>query len=249
MRQRVTFLFCTAGAIWLSGQAFAQVAPLKQAAPLKLAQDPNVQMFEQQYGAQFQILYKTELHFMRSVCQPTKEQYDKIAADAEPALKATIKKYASIMRGIPAQESDPRTPIADGIVKAVRRTLSPEQAARYQQELDQRAAARKRAVVLNLVVKIDKILVLTPEQRIKLGEILEKNWNESWSQRQWLTFSAQYFPPMPDARILPVLTVMQRNVWRGIQKGVVRFGFDLGIVQGIELEDEKWDAERPQEKP
>src|SRR5439155_18686092 len=101
---------------------------------------------------------------MRTVCQPTKQQYEKIAADGEPALKATMTKFAKTWRRPGTDEqSDPRTPITDTLAQSVRATLSPEQAARYQQELEQRAASRKRVAVLNLVSKIDKVLVLTVE--------------------------------------------------------------------------------------
>src|SRR5262249_30238374 len=171
--------------------------------------------------------------------QPTKEQYDKIAADGEAALKATIKKFAGNMRGgivgIAANESDPREPIVEALAKSVRATLAPEQAARYQKELDQRASARKRVILLNLVAKVDKVLVLTPEQRDKLVKILENKWPESWNQTQMLQVltwgGSEYFPQrMPDAEILPILTENQKTVWRGIPKVDVRFGFDIGFL-------------------
>ena len=73
-----------------------------------------VQQFEQQFGPQFRLLYKMELRFMRTVCQPTKQQYEKIAADGEPALKATMAKFAKTWRRPGTDEqSDPRTPITD----------------------------------------------------------------------------------------------------------------------------------------
>ena len=34
-----------------------------------------------QFGPQFKQLHKSELHFMRIICQPTKEQFAKIEAD------------------------------------------------------------------------------------------------------------------------------------------------------------------------
>jgi hypothetical protein len=248
-----------------SGRAFAQEPPRKMAqeaerkAALKRAQEAErkaaldarrkaqeavlaqqAQQFEQQFGPQLRQLYRTELHFLRMVCQPTKQEYEKIAADGEPALKEISTKLAQNARGLSNEQSDPRTPVTTALAKAVRTTLSPEQAARYQKELEQRAAARRQVVLLNLVAKIDKVLVLTADQRAKLGEVLEKNWNESWNQPQLLMYGAQYMPQMPDAKILPLLTQTQQTVWRGIQKVNVRFGINLGILQGMELEDEVW---------
>jgi hypothetical protein len=187
---------------------------------------------------------------MRLVCQPTKPQYEKIAADGETALKATIHKFAGTWRrAMPDGQPEPRTLIAEGLLGSVRATLSPEQAARYQKELDQRRAARKRLAVLNLVCKVDQLLVLTAEQREKLGEILKENWNETWGQSQWLTIGNQYFPPMPDDKILPLFTETQKNVWRDSSRRNIRFGFHLGFLQGIEMEEEVWDDDQPQQKP
>ena len=74
---------------------------------------PELQQFEQQFGAQFRQLHRTELHFMRLVCQPTKQQYEKIAADGETTLQATIKQFAASMRGVVSGDPDPRTPAND----------------------------------------------------------------------------------------------------------------------------------------
>ena len=57
--------------------------------------------------------------------------------------------------------------MAEALAKSVRAHLSPDQAARYQKEIDERAAAHKQAVVLNLVVMVDRALVLTSEQRVR----------------------------------------------------------------------------------
>jgi hypothetical protein len=201
---------------------------------------------EQQLAPHFRQSYRTELHFMRLLCQPSKQQYERIAADGEPVLKETIKKFAVIAYR-QVEKPYPRELIADALLKLVRTTLSPEQAARYQKELDQRSAARKRAVVQNLVAKVDHALVLTAEQRGKLAEILENNWQDSWNKTQLFMYD-QPFPNMPDAKILPILTETQRIVWQSIPKSV-NFGFDLGTVRGIELEEEVWDDDRPLNPP
>ena len=71
--------------------------------------------------------------------------------------------------------ADPNLTLMDGIAKAVHKhTLSPEQAARYKKELDNRTAANKRMALPNLVAKVDKTLILTAEQRGKLTIVLER---------------------------------------------------------------------------
>src|SRR5262249_6107601 len=137
-----------------------------------VGEDAFLLQVEQQYAAQFRQLKRSELHFMRVVTEPTKTQYETIAAEAEPAMKAAVRAFAQSMRGIARDQKDPHAPLTEAIAKSVRAHLSPEQATRYQKELDLRVAARKRLVVNNLVAMIDRILILRPDQRDKLGEIL-----------------------------------------------------------------------------
>jgi len=266
---RITgLLFCAAGVLGLAAGGFAEPAgqdakakvkpkpappQLKAAEPAQglfgfgvivdlpvVADDAMVQQLEQQYGAQLRLLYRSELYFMRLVTQPTKQQYDIIAADGDAVVKATLRKYAGAILGRANDQSDPRAFVAEAIGKSVRQTLSAEQSARYQKELDTRVAARRRVVVQNLVLAVDKALLLTAEQRSKLGEVLEGNWDHSWDNPQWLTITGQYYPAMPEAKILPILTDTQKTVWRGIPKGNVRFGFDFGVLPGIEIGDDVW---------
>ncbi len=214
---------------------------------LQVAQnDPFVQQFEQQYGAQFRQLHRSELHFMRLVCQPTRPQFEKIAADTQVALTEAKKKLAASMRnGFVNDSGDPRAMVAGAIEASVRAHLSSEQADRYHKELVARAAARKRTALLSLVAAVDKLLVLTPEQRGRLEEVLKNNWNESWNHTQLLFNLGHFFPQMPEDKILPLLTEAQKTVWRGIPNRGVRFGFDLGFAGGFAIDDEVWDEDPP----
>jgi hypothetical protein len=213
-----------------------------------VANDAVIKQWEQQFGPQIRQLHRMELHFMRLVTEPTRQQYEKIAADSEPAVKDALKALVEGLQSGQGVQSDPRVPIAEAIAKAAQSTLSPEQATRYQKEIDLRIAARKRLVVLNLVSMIDRVLVLRPDQREKIGEILTGNWNEAWNQTQMLMYGGQYFPPMPDAKIDPILSDAQRTVWRGISKGNIRFGVNFGFMQGMAIEDEEWADNPPKKK-
>jgi hypothetical protein len=206
----------------------------------------QARQFEEQIAGPFRQLYKAELHFMRTVCQPTKAEFEKIAADGEPELKATIKRFAKKMhRVVDDQEPNPRSLLTNMLVTPVQSTLSPAQAARYQKELDERALVRKRVWVLCGVRMMDRILVLTPAQRDELGKILEKSWKDSLNQYYVLLYGDHYFPAVPDAEILPVLTEDQKTVWRGVQKAT-QFGFHVGLLQSFgSIEDEVWEEDRP----
>ncbi|HEV8063020.1 MAG TPA: hypothetical protein VGP68_24280 [Gemmataceae bacterium] len=263
MRRIACLLSLAACFVWLGSsgfvdsesRAFAQVKEAKDKAKavpvLKVAPADPDDFIVQQFGPQFRQMYNSELHFMRLICQPTKQQYDKIVADNEPELKATIKKLAPRLQRMQqgmmdGQPTDPRKQFVEAITKSVQKTFAPEVAARYQKELDLRAAATKRAVVLSFVAQIDKILALTPDQRAKLGKILEQKWKDPSAWRQYLQYDGQYFPAMPDIEINKILTEAQKSVWAGISKGNVNFGFDMGIMQGIEIEAEIFlDGDQP----
>ena len=51
-----------------------------------------------------------------------------------------------------------------------------------------------------------------------------------------------YFPDVPDPKITPILTATQKKVLRTVnQQSRVFFGFNVGMVQGMVIADEKWD--------
>ena len=205
---------------------------------------------EQQFLQQFRPLSKTELNFVRTVCQPNAEQSKKIKAASDAALKTAVKKFAEIQKkmqqGIRAGQTpewpDPRRLMSEALLKSVRESMPEEQAKRYEVELEKRAAARKRAALLNLVARLDKDLVLTADQRVKLTEAINSNWKDSWCQQlEVFMYGETYMPVLPDAHILPVLTEKQKQIWNGLPKqqnqiwGWAGMGF---VVQGaVEAEE------------
>jgi hypothetical protein len=224
-----------------------QAAPVMIQAAVALGGGVDVE----QAGGPFRKLYKKELHFMRIMSDPTKQQFEKIAAAGEPALKEVIKKYAAGMRVVQfgnGDQGDPRADIATAIVKAVQATMPPEQAARYAKEIELRAAARRRVAVLNLIAAMDKTLVLTADQRTKLKKVLEDSWDNSWAEPTMLYNLGNYYPAMPDQKIAPLLGDAQKKVWNGVQKGI-RFGFQMDDGQGEDVDDEAWPGDPPAKKP
>src|SRR5262245_27385476 len=77
----------------VKADAKAAKADAKAAAVAK-AVEANIQEFEMELGPGIRQIYRAELHLMRVIAQPTKEQYDKIAADADAVVKAAVRKYA-----------------------------------------------------------------------------------------------------------------------------------------------------------
>jgi hypothetical protein len=233
----------------LFGNAAPANAPKAVPVPMMAVPARNdnfVKQMEQQYGPRLRQVHKSEMHLMRLICQPTKAQFDKIAASCEPELQAGIKKYAETMAEQRQGRWQHKTPdarklISDGLVRTVKTCLSAEQATRYEKEISERDAARRRVVVLSLVSTMDKKLLLTGEQRDKLSEILTKNWQDSWSYAQMLVMGGQNFPQMPDDKINPVLTEAQQGIWRKVNKGQIFYGgSELDWFQMTSMDDEVW---------
>jgi hypothetical protein len=209
--------------------------------------DADFKQFEVQFGKRFWMVYKGELHFLRQVCQPTRQQFEMVAAAVEPDVKTAMRKCATIWneqrRGqwrADAEHPDVHKIITAGLARVVKTDVSPQQAERYEKELSLRDAARKRAIAEGLLVRMDNRLVLSPEQRDKLRKVLEKNWNSSWNNMQLFNQGDWYFPNMPDAWILPILTKTQKAIWTGVYKGQVYWGIEENMLQQVSLPDEEW---------
>jgi hypothetical protein len=203
-----------------------------------------VKWSEQRFGKQLRGLFKAELIFLKDVAAPTKEQLDKICAGGAPSIKNAIQQIALSRLGRGADPSlNPPRDMVRAIAQAAKELLSAEQFARYQKELDARAAARKRLTILNLVAMTDHVLRLRPDQRDKLTEVLTANWDPAWDQpRRFMYGGGQYFPRMPDAKILPLLTEPQKGVWENVPKGSVDFGWWLAGFEFLDVEIDGADA-------
>jgi hypothetical protein len=215
-----------------------------------VALDAN--FFEQQFLPQFKSIHKAELHFMRVVCQPTRQQFEKVAADSEPALRALAKRFGSqnqngmviVNAGRAGLESEDQTDanrqITELVSKTVRSTLSTEQADRYDKEVAERMEAANRVVVRGFVTKMDRLLHLNTEQREAMLKLLSSKWKYSASRARLLTIGEQYYPSMPDSEINPILSEAQRRVWSSVQKGNISFGVQLEVPAQADFE-EVWD--------
>jgi hypothetical protein len=218
--------------------------PKPAPAPAKGAEDDNeIKQLAAQYTAIFRQLYRAELSFMRLATNLNKRAYEKIAAEGEPAMKASLQKWARNCHQGAGNYFNPIRPMTDAITMSVHKHLSVEQAGQYEKELAMRNTARKRMAVANLVAEVDKALLLSANQRQQLGDVLTNNWDESWSQTQYYISSRRWFPRMPDEKILPILTQPQQIVWKGVAKR--KFGHWF-FGNGEELEEEVWPEDLPQ---
>lgn len=158
--------------------------------------------------AQLRTMLARELRFLRGVCQPTPEQDAHLSAAGEAAQQTALKQLARHHRDRQRNRQflkrpDPQRTIVDALKQSARTTLTAEQFAAYQDELQERAAARQRAVAAAMVARIDEELLLSPEQRAQLAETLAANWQANWEHAP---------PPVPEALLQPLLTPAQRSV-------------------------------------
>jgi hypothetical protein len=214
--------------------------------------DPAMLMphYEAESRKQFRPVLTTELQFIDRVCKPTPEQKETIKAAGDASLRLTVKKYAEVRLKVEQdgfrswQEADwphPRKLILDALAESVQRTLSADQAQRYQQELEKRSAARKRATVLYVVTKLDKELLLSWGQQKQMVDITSSNWKDSWAEiTEHLEYGDHYMPVLPDDQVLPILSETQKQIWNGMRKKEhsVRGWTGFGFVHPLEDEEE-----------
>lgn len=204
-----------------------------------------------QFMPQMRPLLRTELHFVKTVCQPTKEQQKAIAILADKAFKDAVRTYAEAQQKMMQgqwrgnAQPDPAKALQDGMLAAVRACLPPEQAARYQHELDRRAADKKSVAIQNIVVRIDQELVLASDQREALARALDKDWKPAWGGNlESYMYGNDLLPALPQKLIEPILTPTQKKVWAGSQKASANVYFGgMNFANGAEMEADPIDEE------
>lgn len=234
------------------GSVLNALLPKKQAEATLLNRkidEKKLKQFEVRFGRHFDLILRTELHFMRVVCKPSREQYNVIAADGMLARTKAIKRFALIQEGArqgftQLPDSNTRKPFADDLLSSAKRHLTADQVAAYERELAARDRDHKQMAVLVTAAKIDHKLVLSAEQRKRVTKMLNEDWDVSWGAAQMLMYEGQYFPDVPDSKLTPLLTSSQEKIWRTVnQQGQEFWGLNVGMNQAIALPEEKWDGE------
>lgn len=216
--------------------------------PAGAARVVKVEPLIKQFLPQLRPLMLAELHFVRTACDPTREQRIAIAREGDRVLTEATREYAEAYQKMQqggwngtSTPPDPPRRIVEGIAGAVKAQLTPEQAARYRVEADKRAAVLKDVTVRNLVVNLDEELLLSADQRLKLAESLSSHWDAAWCRSlNQLTYGYGYFPNVPEPLIVPHLDEAQKKIWTArpkVQFGVSWGNFNNGFFQGIAIED------------
>jgi len=209
----------------------------------------------QQFRGQFEPLLKVELSFTNRVCKLSDEQRRTLITKSDAWLDMFTREYAKQggqpqqMQGVwfgagrPQSSADPREGIQAGVEKLVKAELPEEQAALYMEENKKRAAFAKRIAVENLVSRIDKELILSPEQREKLTQSLTEHWDNKWApQLEMFMHGMDMWPNVPDQWIRPHLTAAQQVAWGRLNKNnghifMGGMGVDGQVIDDIDLKE------------
>jgi hypothetical protein len=214
---------------------------------------------QQQFRGQFEPLLKVELSFINRACKLTDEQRLKLIKKSNDWLTKFIRDYAkqggqpqmqgAWFGGGRQQVADPRESIQAGVEKLVKAELPKEQVDIYAEECKKRSEFGKSVSVDNLVARIDKELILSPEQREKLTQSLTEHWDKNWApQLEMFMHGMDMWPNVPDQWIRPHLTAAQQVAWGRLNKNNNRHVFFGGMgVEGQVIDD--IDLKEGQDKP
>ena len=218
MQTRILLLMILALASWRAEALHAQdkaAAAKAQAA----AREEQLNAQAQQYVQMMQPSLWRELDFVRLMCELPPEQRPKIKAAGEAAVKQAAREMIQPQRGRARNVYSARQTIRNAIAEALQQALPADQVAHYKAEALQLTEAEKQAAIASAVAQVDAALFFNNQQRDKLVQALDKNWQENWAQ--WLMmwqYGGQYYPQIPDQHVTPLLTDEQKVVWRGLQR-------------------------------
>ncbi len=200
-------------------------------------ENPQMKALIEQMRPKLQPLLAAELTFAKTVCEPNREQFKKMRAQAAPALEKVLRSFAiqqAPMVGvrigggrIRVRGQQPKE-IYDDIEKAASRIVSsvfPEETVKiYQDEQNHRREFRARSGAMALVAHLDTQYRLSQDQRKKLTDSIQQVWQRQWQHSlQYLPSNPQFFPPVPDDAIVPHLNEVQAKQWQAMQRHHIGF--------------------------
>lgn len=193
--------------------------------------DPAVIAMEQQLRPQYETQLNAKLHHWRSVCRPTLEQQEKLLAAGKEALDKSVRAMAEqqvqggarpvpvFRNGRQPVNANPSSAIDHALEAVAKEILSQEQRDRLKREARKRQEFEKRVGVRNIIVLLDKRLILTAPQRSQFMKKLQEGWQNHWAtQVQNLVHGQETIPKIHDKIVLPILNERQQKIWKDLQK-------------------------------
>jgi hypothetical protein len=196
----------------------------------------------------FHRMFVAELRFVRSASGASEEQARGMARAAQGALRTAVAECVDEpLKKMQGKEPDGEpdlngayVSIQEKMASIAKDRLSPEQCARYRDQVQKRTEHRKQVAIRNLLAELEHELRLTAEQLDKIGASLSSHWDPKWDMAGEILLDFEedrVFPELPDPVIVPFLTERQKAAWDQLEKGAGDEKL-VGILELIEPEDE-----------
>jgi hypothetical protein len=132
-----------------------------------------------------------------------------------------------------ANNPDAHQLLQDGVASVMKKDLTASQWSLYEIERGKRDEHRKSMTIRYFLDAIDRELYLSPDQRDRLDQSLSSNWDTNWTlYLENHLYGNRFYPMTIDPLVTPVLTDPQKEVWKGVQKVGVYWGF-AGMLGGF----------------
>jgi hypothetical protein len=212
--------------------ALTQVAALLDVQVIDEVKPPTLETLVAENRREYRALLLMELQFCRNACDLTDDQCQKIARRAGPIVEGAAD-WAAKLELKPAQRggiwrnTDPVPPNAikltrDILLKSMKEHTNLAQQIRYRAELAKRLAHQRLAAREMLIARIDRILILSSDQRAQLSRVLDANWDDEWGAIVDIQHDdGSPFPAIPYRLILPILHPNQQRVWKRCEQQAI----------------------------
>lgn len=229
----------------------------------KRLKDPGVD-----FGARRQLLSRMqryvhqELYFAHKTCELKPAQWRELVTLTDKGCRQIVENSSSgnatttvqvrvgnTYKPVPLRfEGASRTlatALQNLVLDSARKTLTPEQMARLDKGILERATFRRRAFVLYTVSVLDDQLTLTPEQTERLIPKLMNEWKDHTSFPLNMTMGeTDSLPQIQESLMKEILTERQMNVWRPLQKYGVHHSEDDTFFQEPGLDEGQFDLSK-----
>lgn len=221
-----------------------------EAAEERKALAAEAQRYFQIYTARFRVYTRSETHLILQLCSPDGRTHANLSRTADRFGMKLARVYAEYLAWRTSAQIcfDPRGRIRAKLSAEAEANLSPEQFALYRREVSARAAFEKSVALQNLVASLDRILLLTVDQRAEVLGALEEGWNPEWDPYVLNSLAARRrLPNIPSRLLEPFLTTDQKSAWESAAKfdldqedsGMMILGFGTDAIEdepGVILE-------------
>lgn len=185
-------------------------------------------------------LLRLELAFAKRACPLDKDQLELVRQKLEerlPGCKDMVMDVAVFRNGfgfgmgggmatVAATTSEghslkenPYSRIQKEMEKTLQELVTPEQLARYQEEVQAKNDFHRQSSVGMVVELIDQRLSLSAEQRQTIRQRLIERWENPASISFEMYFNnPEYIPAVPESAVQPFLNKDQRNIWSRLNR-------------------------------